>query len=72
MGLRRGVSHGYGKKATYERFGVAWCNDGGSLYVKLSGTQVVSALTLYEPEANPAPAGDSEGLRKRFPNGRAG
>jgi hypothetical protein len=55
-------------------FGVAWCNDGGSLYVKLSGTQVVSALTLYEPETNTrehaAPAGDSEGLR--FPNGRAG
>src|SRR6202521_1090807 len=44
------VRHGYGKKATYERIGVAWRNDDGSLYVKLSGTQVVSALTLYELE----------------------
>lgn len=42
------VRHGYGKKATYERIGVAWRNDDGSLYVKLSGTQLVSALTLYE------------------------
>jgi hypothetical protein len=76
MGLRRGVSYGSGKKATCERIGVAWRNDDGSLYVKLSGTQVVSALTLYEPEANTredaAPAGNREGLRKRFPNGRAG
>ena len=58
------VRHGYGKKATYERIGVAWRNDDGSLYVKLSGTQVVSALTLYELEANTqedaAPATDSE------------
>ena len=44
------VRHGYGKKATYERIGVAWRNDDGSLYLKLSGTQVVSALTLYELE----------------------
>lgn len=58
------VRHGYGKKATYERIGVAWRNDDGSLYVKLSGTQVVSALTLYELEANTqedaAPATDGE------------
>ena len=58
------VRHGYGKKATYERIGVAWRNDDGSLYVKLSGTQVVSALTLYELEANTredaAPAADDE------------
>jgi hypothetical protein len=46
------VRHGFGKKATYERIGVAWRNDDGSLYVKLSGTQVVSALTLYELEDN--------------------
>src|ERR1700674_1885173 len=44
------VRHGYGKKTTYERIGVAWRNDDGSLYVKLSGTQVVSDLTLYELE----------------------
>ena len=37
------VRHGYGKKATYERIGVAWRNDDGSLYVKLAGTQMVSA-----------------------------
>ena len=58
------VRHGYGKKATYERIGVAWRNDDGSLYVKLSGTQVVSALTLYELEANTqedaAPADEGE------------
>ena len=58
------VRHGYGKKATYERIGVAWRNDDGSLYVKLSGTQVVSALTLYELEANTqedaAPVADDE------------
>src|SRR6185437_10773122 len=58
------VRHGYGKKATYERIGVAWRNEDGSLYLKLSGTQVVSALTLYELEANTqeeaAPAADDE------------
>ena len=43
------VRHGYGKKATYERVGVAWLNEEkGSIYVKLYGTQVLSALTLYE------------------------
>ena len=56
------VRHGYGKKATYERIGVAWRNDDGSLYLKLSGTQVVSALTLYELEdkEEAAPINDSE------------
>ena len=56
------VRHGYGKKATYERIGVAWQNDDGSLYVKLSGAQLVSALTLYEledkEEAAPADGGE--------------
>ena len=55
------VRHGYGKKATYERIGVAWRNEDGSLYLKLSGTQVVSALTLYEledREGAPADAGE--------------
>jgi hypothetical protein len=62
------VRHGYGKKATYERIGVAWRNDDGSLYVKLAGTQLVSALTLYELADNKdaaadeaAPAADGEG-----------
>ena len=62
------VRHGYGKKATYERIGVAWRNDDGSLYVKLSGTQVVSALTLYELETNTqedaAPADAGEGANE--------
>ena len=64
------VRHGYGKKATYERIGVAWRNDDGSLYLKLSGTQVVSALTLYElkdkEEAAPINNGDphDEGWRE--------
>jgi hypothetical protein len=56
------VRHGYGKKATYERIGVAWRNDDGSLYVKLAGTQLVSALTLYElddKEAAPAIADEA-------------
>ncbi|SDE47824.1 hypothetical protein [Ruegeria marina] len=38
---------GYGKKASYERIGVAWENDDGSFYIKLYGTQVVSNFTLY-------------------------
>ena len=56
------VRHGYGKKATYERIGVAWRNEDGSLYLKLSGTQVVSALTLYElkDKEEAAPINDSE------------
>ncbi len=65
------VRHGYGKKATYERIGVAWRNDDGSLYVKLSGTQVVSALTLYELEEKeaaatdaPTPADEGEGANE--------
>ena len=52
------VRHGWGKKATYERIGVAWRNDDGSLYVKLSGTQLVSALTIYELEDNSDAATD--------------
>lgn len=40
---------GYGKKATYDRLGVAWQNDDGSLYVKLYGRQIVEGgFTLYE------------------------
>ena len=64
------VRHGYGKKATYERIGVAWTNDDGSFYVKLAGTQVVSALTLYELEdkedaaAEEAPADEGEGANE--------
>ncbi|QYZ64669.1 MAG: hypothetical protein HPY30_00875 [Gammaproteobacteria bacterium (ex Lamellibrachia satsuma)] len=46
------VRHGHGKGATYERIGVAWVNEEGAVYVKLHGTQIVSAFTLYElPQA---------------------
>lgn len=39
---------GYGKNATYERIGVAWENEDGSLYVKLHGRQIVErGFTLY-------------------------
>lgn len=42
------IRHGFGKKASYERIGVAWLNEDGSLYVKLYGTQVISqGFTLY-------------------------
>lgn len=43
---------GYGKKATYERIGVAWQNDDGSFYIKLYGTQVVSSFSLYARAAS--------------------
>ena len=46
------VRQGYGKKASYERIGVAWQNEDGSFYVKLHGTQVVSAFTLYAMTSN--------------------
>ena len=39
--------NGYGKKASYERIGVAWENEDGSFYVKLYGTQLVSNFALY-------------------------
>ena len=53
------VRNGYGKKASYERIGVAWKNEDGSLYIKLNGTQVVSAFTLYElPAAEAQKAGE--------------
>lgn len=41
------VRKGFGKNATYERIGVAWVKEDGSLYVKLNGTQVVSGFALY-------------------------
>lgn len=44
------VRQGYGKQVSFERIGVAWVNDDGSLYVKLHGTQVVSNFALYEIE----------------------
>jgi len=50
------VRHGYGKNASYEQVGVAWVNEKGGIYVKLYGTQIIGALTLYEvkPKAETA------------------
>lgn len=47
---------GKGKYATYERIGVAWLNDDGSLYVKVHGTQVITGgFNLYPiSEGEPA------------------
>ena len=53
------VRHGHGKNASYEQIGAAWKNDSGAVYVKLHGTQIVSAFTLYElpaPEAAEEPS----------------
>lgn len=50
---------GFGKKATYERIGVAWTNDDGSLYVKVHGTQVLSGgFVLYPIENDSEKAGE--------------
>ena len=46
------VRHGYGKNASYEQIGVAWQNENGSFYIKLYGTQIVSAFTIYELNSN--------------------
>lgn len=42
------IRHGEGENATYEQIGVAWKSEGGALYIKLSGTQIVSKFALYE------------------------
>jgi len=42
------VRHGTGKKASWERIGVAWEGENGSVYVRLYGTQIVSeGFSLY-------------------------
>lgn len=41
------VRHGSGEGATYEQIGAAWMNEKGAIYIKLHGTQVVSAFSLY-------------------------
>ncbi len=50
---------GQGRKAEFETIGVAWVRDNGSLYLKLTGTQVIdSGFYLFpnaaETDANPA------------------
>ncbi len=50
---------GFGKKATYERLGVAWTNDDGSFYVKLHGTQIITGgFVLYPIEDDSDKAGE--------------
>lgn len=41
---------GSGKDARYDRIGVAFKNEDGSLFVKLSGTQIVSEFALYKAD----------------------
>lgn len=42
------VRSGSGNRASYERIGVAWESEDGSLYVRLYGTQIVSGgFALY-------------------------
>lgn len=43
---------GTGKDARYDRIGVAFRNEDGSLFVKLAGTQVVSEFALYRTDDN--------------------
>ena len=46
------IRDGHGKKASYERIGVAWENpENGSFYIKLHGTQIVDqGFSLYPIE----------------------
>lgn len=45
------VRRGEGEKVWHEKIGAAWQREDGSLFVKLSGTQVVSeGFNLYKVE----------------------
>lgn len=45
------VRTGQGENASFERIGVAWAKEDGSLYVRLSGTQIISdGFALYPVE----------------------
>jgi hypothetical protein len=45
------VRTGQGENACFERIGVAWAKEDGSLYVRLSGTQIISdGFALYPVE----------------------
>lgn len=48
------AKRGYGRNTRFERIGVAWLNDDGSLFINLHGTQVVSGFMLYEINSNEA------------------
>jgi hypothetical protein len=45
------IRSGQGENASFERIGVAWAKEDGSLFVRLSGTQIVSeGFALYPLE----------------------
>ncbi len=45
------VRNGQGEGASFERIGVAWAKDDGSIFVRLYGTQIVSeGFALYPIE----------------------
>lgn len=45
------IRTGRGDNASFERIGVAWAKEDGSLYVRLHGTQIVSdGFALYPVE----------------------
>lgn len=45
------IRTGQGENVSFERIGVAWAKDDGSLFVRLSGTQIVSdGFALYPVE----------------------
>ncbi len=46
------IRHGEGKGVSFEQIGVAWEKENGSFYIKLHGTQVVSAFSLYRMKDN--------------------
>lgn len=45
------VRNGQGDGATFERIGVAWAKDDGSIFVRVYGTQIVTGgFALYPAE----------------------
>ena len=46
------IRNGEGKWVSFEQIGVAWEKENGSFYIKLHGTQVVSAFSLYRMRDN--------------------
>jgi len=53
------LRRGWGKKATFERIGVVFTNDDGSLFLKLYGKQIVdTGVYIYELKDKEAAAAD--------------
>ena len=45
------IRNGQGENASFERIGAAWAKEDGSIFVRLSGTQIVSeGFALYPIE----------------------